>query len=251
MCDFNNPMFCPESMLNSDFFIPSRSNMRGIPICFHSCLWIRAIISRVCTKILFGTSTRFSDAIFQHHCNLSDIIPIGSGHDDWQRDSMLVYKHVPFGSIFSPISRVGTYCFLRHWGFGDRSVNALPFPCDSFKIIIFCKPFLPQFSKESSSFPLNFCPQHINDCLENLSGIHRFPTGSFPSLIFFAFISFCLWNQCFYLFPKRIWNFPRFRWHIYLLVRRINIAFFYKFNLYLGINSKAHPWNYCCWRSWW
>ena len=138
-----------------------------------------------------------------------------------------VDKNVTFCSIFSPISGIGSCRFLYHGGY-HANVNALPFPCYSFQVIVLCKTFFPELLKKSfcrsslkiamnaagtavfpgERLPLNSPPQDINYGFKNLSGIHWFSASSFPAPICFGFITFHFRNEWFYFFPKLVGHGP-------------------------------------------
>ena len=102
-------------------------------------------------------------------------------------------------------------CSIRHDFYGGcrdsaeggrfchATVYTLPPPGNSFKFIVFCKPFFPKFQKKSGrfpfleitvkaagtavfsrqSFPLNPGSQNVDNRLKNLPRLHRFAPTSF------------------------------------------------------------------------
>jgi hypothetical protein len=101
--------------------------------------------------------------------------------------------------FFSPVSRVATYGLLSHWGFGHRSIYALPVPGDAFHLIVFSKTGTPDGKKKTSvhpahemcvnctwaaepllwqGLPLATGAQNVHNGFKDLSVLHRFPAAA-------------------------------------------------------------------------
>jgi len=113
------------------------------------------------------------------------------------RPSTSRLRLVPF---FPPVGRVVPHRLLRQRSFALRAVQALPFPCDAFHLVVLRQPGAPQAHEEpfllpplevvmngagaaetlGQSLPLAAGAEHIHDGGKNIARRHRFASAARP-----------------------------------------------------------------------
>lgn len=86
-------------------FLPASFDVGNVAMCFHDALRHLTSIARISTQVF--AASRWRRGPLNHHAvqdrsQLADIMPVGSGHDDRQRDATPVHQQVAFAAIFSP-----------------------------------------------------------------------------------------------------------------------------------------------------
>lgn len=134
--------------------------MRRVTILFHRFLGFFPLIPGIRAKILFRFSARLPHPVFQDGFDLRDIMSVCSGHDDRQRDSMLVDQNVTLASIFFPIRGIVSHGFLSGRSLCHATVDALPSPGNAFHFVIFGQPLFPKLLEQSCLRPFLKVPMN-------------------------------------------------------------------------------------------
>ncbi len=97
---------------------------------------------------------KIDDEGIEHGRELTEIMSMGPGNDQRQRDATSVHQDVPLASFFFPVRRVRTGCFSGQRRFDRAPVDALPFPGNPLHLIILREACAPQGEKEACFQPL-------------------------------------------------------------------------------------------------
>jgi len=242
MTCFNYPTTCLEVGIFCffKFFFAARANMRSVT---RSNYFLFRFITGICCIgaqiFLFILHYRLDNFPTQNCIKLANIMPVRSGYDDGQRDSTSVHKNVSLASFFFP----------DPWDL-PQSFLAPMETCTCYHLwLAIARRYLPYHHIRKDRVPKaleknHAPPTHENSdelhsgfqkfllarlstvCqyakhtlfLQRLCEGHRLSTTANLTFIFLFLRSYRVRNQRFYNGPKTIRHFPRFYFHLSLLI---------------------------------
>lgn len=102
MTDFNDPSSWLVSFLHQRLLFTALSDVWDVLSSFHLLLGWFANIAFIRTEMLFSIPARSHDSSIKNIGKRFHIMPICSGYDDRQRETMTFDEEIPFAPIFSP-----------------------------------------------------------------------------------------------------------------------------------------------------
>ena len=107
MRDFYNPAFCSLLRVTLEFagLLPTALDMRNVAMRLNDrqrrCTGVAGIGAQVFVPSDWRAGSVYDDGV-EYRFQLRDIMPIGSGRDERQRDATTVHQQMAFAPIFFP-----------------------------------------------------------------------------------------------------------------------------------------------------
>src|SRR6266699_382501 len=158
MASFHYPP--TSSIARSDLFLsflfPSTADVGLIVACDQFLVDRSGVVSSIQTAVLWLLWSWLRAADHQPvegGTEQTDIMTIGSIHNQRQRDSCPIGQQATLGSLFAAISGVGSGRGAGERGFRHHAIHRLPLPLDALQVIILAQPGLPDCLEKARSFP--------------------------------------------------------------------------------------------------
>src|SRR5260221_7850693 len=121
------------------FLFPPTAHVRLVVPCEQFLVHWSGVICGIQTemlRLLLSGLGSADDQTVEGSTEQTDIMAIGSIHDQPQRDPRSIGQETAFGSLFAAIGRVGSGRGAGERGFGHHSVHRLPLPLDPSQVIV-------------------------------------------------------------------------------------------------------------------